>query len=168
VAISTVGVGTADADSYYPPGCAIQANDPTWTWSHLCYVGPNDWTTDHSAIGSATQILADLFYPTTANCNLVTSGEQSIKQYQLAKGLPADGVVGPNTYNALQGQTNFDYTSYGISTFGLPTEQNFYTVGSGPVRFDKWVVGGFAEPDNQWTVSFDGGFNYKWVGEYTC
>jgi peptidoglycan hydrolase-like protein with peptidoglycan-binding domain len=156
----------AGADTQWPPGCAINANDPSGSWQYLCYVGLNDWNTDRTAIGNVTIILSDLYYG-GFDCNYTTTDQSNLQSYQRAYGLTADGIAGPATYSSLESRLTFSNATYGISSLGQPTEQLFYTVGAGPLRYDKWLEGGGVEANGQWNVQFIQG-DWKWIGVFSC
>lgn len=156
---------TSASQNLYPQGCETTADNASGSWQYLCYLGAGDWDTDSWAILGTSLILNWYFFQNNVACNLDTS---AVKDYQLSRGLSVDGTVGPQTYTSLQSTLLFDYTQYGISTFGQPTEQLYYSIGwTSPDYFMKNLLGGGVEPNNLWM--FDtmnpqtNGGGWKWL-----
>lgn len=135
----------ADANNYIPAGCA---QVPLQNWSTNCYASPTATSGGPYVTAVQTALQGNLYF--AGQCIDASYGwptTSAVQQYQTAKSLTSDGVVGAQTWSSLNGSlmymseysigtTRYKYHGAGADT----STQRFIKVTNSGFTFQRWMV----------------------------
>jgi hypothetical protein len=156
------GAAPASADTLSPDGCRVKANGGSAyrdgpNWGSNCQVGYGLLQHNNRMVLAVQSFLqSTTYYQGALDCEFGTQTYNAVKTFQRSVGLPADGVVGANTWKKMQSQLvpSGDNITYFAYKSGLDGQNvRFLEVTPTPPYGSGFYPGDWAFPDGRWITT---------------
>lgn len=155
--LSVVMSGPAFADRNYPSGCDTWATE--WSWDTNCWLGNNYDEDGNYTGGIQGQLQALGYYGGSIDGLWGPLTEGAVKNYQSARGLSSDGIVGNNTWDAFYddkfySHTSGDYWVYDTVSNSSCRDCFWLNNDSSSAYYLHWYILDFVDPDVEYLTAF--------------